>query len=303
MAQVSVGAAIEAGFRLIGRRPLTVLAWGLTQGLMLVAVVLALGPLYVAMFEAARSGQGPTAFQNLSPQILQTEGLAYLVDLFEVVIYSIIYCAVWRAVLRPQDSRFAYLRLGMPEFFVGILLIGAYFALFFGSFIAAIPVAIVIVGLVASKAVAAAVIFGLVAFLVLIVAIVYLLLRFSLVGPLMVDDGKFHLGESWRMTRGHVGSLFLIGLTLFVVALAIDLIFGIVLVAVGAGALAALAGGLQNLPIYMQQPNLISRLGPVFILLGVLWVPFAGVVCALMAAPWASAYLDLKPKDVSAAFA
>ena len=69
------------------------------------------------------------------------------------------------------------------------------------------------------------------------------------------------------------------------------------------GSFAALAGGLQNLPTYFQQPDAFARLGPIFAVLAVLWIPFVGVLAAIVAAPWASAYLDLKPKDVSATFA
>jgi hypothetical protein len=135
--------------------------------------------------------------------------------------------------------------------------------------------------------------------------IAYLALRFSLVGPMMVEDGKFHLGESWALTRGNVGALFLIALVLFVIILIGEIVLGILLFALGLGALAAIAGGLQNLPTLFQQPTLamLERISPLIVIVAVLWVPLIGCVSAVMGAPWARAYRDLRPPDVSATFA
>ena len=305
MAAISIGGAFGEGFSLIQRKPLAVLLWGLTQLAFAIATFALLAPLYLALFSAARSGAGAAAFQAINPQLLQMQSLTYLIDVLEAVVYAVVYCAVFRAVLHPERGQFGYLRLGMAEFYVVVLLIGGYFAVSLGLVLVVIVAAIIVGILVAVHQIWAAVIVGVLVALALMVALVYFVLRFSLVGPMIVEDGKFHLGESWRMTNGHVWALFMIGLVVFVIILAAEIVFGIVLVALGVGVLGAMAGGLQNLPVFFQQPmgTLFGRLGPLVILVAVLWLPFIGGLTAIMGAPWARAYRDLKPSDLASTFA
>jgi hypothetical protein len=138
----------------------------------------------------------------------------------------------------------------------------------------------------------------------MIVALFYLLLRFSLVGPMMVDDGKFHLGESWTLTRGKVGSLFVIGLLLILILLLAEIVVLAVLIAVGSVGLGAAAGGLSHLDVFFQQPPqaMLSKLAPLLVVFAVLWVPLVGCAAAIMGAPWARAYRDLTHGDVAATF-
>jgi hypothetical protein len=129
-------------------------------------------------------------------------------------------------------------------------------------------------------------------------------LRFAFVGPMMVDDGKFHLVESWRLSRGKVGSLFLIALSLFGIALAGEMVLLALVFGVGFASLSAIAGGLQNLPAFFQQPPaaLMSKLAPFLGVYMAAFIPLSGCLVAIFGAPWASAYRDLKP-DLSEAFA
>jgi hypothetical protein len=304
MAEIAVGGAINEGFSLIRRQPGSVLLWGLAR-MALAGVVIALyAPVYVALYQAARSGAGPAAFQA-NPQIMQMQSFSYLINILQLGLSSVIWCAVFRSVLHPERSQYAYLRVGAVEFFVAVLLLGAGFALFFGVLAVILVAAIVIALLAVLHLVWAAVIVGILATIAAIVALVYIGLRFSMVGPMIVDDGKFHLGESWALTKDHVGALFMIGLLIFVAALIAEIVLVIVLVAIGAGALAAIAGGLQNVPLLFQQPPqvLFSRLGPILILAFLIWIPFVGCLTAIMAAPWARAYRDLQPPDLAATFA
>jgi hypothetical protein len=305
MAEIAVGGAINEGFSIIRRHPGAVLLWGLTPVAFAAATIALYAPVYLAMFAAARSGAGPSAFQAVNPQLMQMQSISYLLNIVQLIVSSIVWCAVFRAVLHPERGQFAFLRLGVVEFYVVVLLIGGYFAFVVGLLLPIIVLAIVIVALVAMHQILAAVIIGVVAGIALMIALVYVLLRFSMVGPMIVDDGQFHLGESWNLTRGHVGSLFMIGFLLVIVALAAEIVLGIVMVAVGAGGLIAIAGGPQNMSALFQEPPqaLLARLGPLFIVAGLVWIPFVGCLVAVMAAPWARAYRDLKPPDISATFA
>jgi len=304
MAEIAVGGAINEGFSLIRRHPGSVLIWGAARIALSVAVIALYAPVYFSIFQAVRAGAGPAAFQG-NPQLLQLQSLSYLIDIVQLFISALIWCAVFRSVLHPEQSRFAYLRVGATEFFVAVLLLGAGFVFGIGLIGVILVAAIVIALLAVLHLVWLAVIVGILAAIASIIALIYFGLRFSMVGPMIVEDGKFHLGESWALTRGHVGSLFMIGLLIFVVALIAEIVLGIVLVAIGAGALAAIAGGFQNVPVLFQQPPqvIFARLGPILIIAALLWIPFVGCLAAITAAPWARAYRDLQPPDLAATFA
>jgi hypothetical protein len=304
MAEISVGAAVNEGFALIRRSPTTVLIWGLAQIGLVALVFTALSPLYIAMFEAVRAGAGGAAALQSNPAIAQTQGLSYLINIVELGFGAVMYCAGYRAVLHPERGQFAYLRLGMAELFVAALLIGLNIALVIGIIIVAIVVGIVIAILAVMHLVPVAIAVGVAAALALLIGGVYLALRFSLVGPMIVDDGKFHFEDAWALTRGHVLQLLLVALVLFLIIIAAEIVIGIIVVAIGLGGLTVAAGGLANLPTFFQQPapTVIARLGPMLLVAAIIWIPIAGSLNAILLAPWARAYRDLKPIDVAATF-
>lgn len=311
MAQIAVGAAIGAGFGVIRRTPLSVLAWGALPAILQALAIALLAPMYLTMFgaiaNAARSGSTAppdmTAFQG---QVMATSGLVQLLNLCQLLISAVIYCAVFRAVLHPEKSSYVYMRLGGPELFLVVMIFAALMATVIGVLLVILPVSIIVALVAAASHGGGAAIALLLPILVLavFVAIVYLALRFALVGPMMVDDGKFHFVESWRLTRGRVGSLFLIALGLIGLGLALDLVLLVVVLSLGVGALGAVAGGLQNLPALFQQPPqaVLSRLTPFLGVYFVLSIPLAGCIVAIFGAPWARAYQDLRP-DAAEAFA
>jgi len=309
MAELSVGAAVGEGFALIRRSPATVLIWGLAQVGLAAVVFTLLSPVYIAMFEAFRAGAaggGPEALQSMNPAVVQTQGLSYLLDLFEVGVASVMYCAAYRAVLHPDQSQFGYLRVGMSELYVGALLIGGYMAFFIGLLVIALVVGIVVGIFAVMHLVAVAIVLGVAAAIAVVVAAVYLALRFSLIGPMIVEDGKFHFEDAWALTRGHVLQLLMVALVLLLVVIAAEIVLGIVFVALGVGGLAVLAGGLgSNLPTFFQQPPgaVFARLSPLLVVAALIWIPVAGGMNAILLTPWARVYRELRPTDVSATFA
>jgi hypothetical protein len=304
MNEIAVGGAINEGFSLIRRHPGSVVLWGLARMALAVVVVALYAPVYFSIFQAVRAGATPASFQG-NPQIMAMQSLSYLINILQLMVSAVVSCAVFRSVLHPERSQFAYMRVGATEFFVAVLLVGAGIVLGIGLVMAILVVGIVIAFLAVMHLVWAAVIVGILAAVAAVVALIYFALRFSMVGPMIVEDGKFHLGESWALTRGHVGSLFMIGLLIVVVAFFAEILLVIVMVAVGAGALTAVAGGMQNIPVLFQEPPqvLFARLGPILIIAAILWVPFVGGLSAITAAPWARAYRDLQPPDLAATFA
>jgi hypothetical protein len=305
MSVISVGSAVGAGFQLIGKRPLSVLFWGLLR-VGFVAVFFAIyAPVLFSVFSqaaaAGASGQPPqAAVAGMMSQMIMLQGLGFLVQIVSLFLTSMIYCAIVRAVIHPERRAFGSVRLGGPEFFVVVVSFAASFAFAFCLVIFMIPVAIA-VGVLAAQHqfVAMGIVIGL-AILVLVLGLILVGLRFAFVVPMMVEDGKFHLFESWGLTKGHVGSLFLIGLCLMLVGFLLEIVIGLIFVALVLGTLTFAAGGFEAIPTFFQshQANpaaLIPILAPSLILLVALLIPVEGAVLAIFIAPWARAYRDVVP--------
>jgi hypothetical protein len=306
MAEISVGAAVGAGFGLIRRKPLTVLAWGVVPMLITAVIYAVLAPAYFAMLAVALR-QGSTAYLNpaLTARAAQLQPLVWLINILSVFINAAISCAVFRSILRPEQAGFAYFKLGASELLLGIYLFSLGVAAVIGLLITMIPLGILIGILVAMHAAVVAAIVGIVAGFAIVVAAIYLLLRLSLIGPALVDTGQLGLTEAWAMTQGKAASLLAVALLLFALLLVGYVLVGIVGAIVGIGSLAAVAGGLHQLPALFQNPGgLMGRLAPLLIMFGLLFIPVLGAVQAVVNAPWARAYMDLRPqRDIAETFA
>lgn len=306
MAEISVSAAVNEGFSLIRRRPMTVASWGLVYALGFGAIFALMAPVYIGVFapivQAARAGAAAPDPTLMQAQILRMQGVSYLVNFGVLLMSSVLYCAVFRAVLHPERSRFAYLRVGPPELYLFFLILVGSVVLGVGMVIAMIPIGIVIGVLAAMHIVAAAVIVGVIAFIGLIVAMVYLVLRLAFVGPMMVDDGQFHLGDAWTLTKGRVGGLFLITLVVFAVLIAAEIVLALLMAAVGIGGLSAIAGGFSGVPALFRQPPqaIMARIAPILAIVALIWIPVIGGFMAIAGAPWARAYRDVRPATEAA---
>lgn len=167
--------AVLAGPRVIARSPLAFLAWTLLR---IIEQYAALAILVGARQAGAALGVGAV--------------WSVLASLpFEAALIS----ALLRAVRRPEDKAFAWLRLGGTEFrMAGVLILAG-----LAGLVIALPVSIAGAYLgyglhqlfVAESALA---IGSAVAALAL--------LRFAPVPAILVDQGRFDLGEAWRASRG-----------------------------------------------------------------------------------------------------
>jgi hypothetical protein len=274
-------------------------------GLVALAISL-MAPMYAAIVgqalrQAHPSGLAPEDLQRM----MQAQSMIYLFDIVGFAVSAVISWAVFRAVLYPEQGRFANLRLGACELYLAFLILAGYFVLGIGVAVAMIPILIVIFSLAAFHAAAAAAVVGVVAGVAAFAGLIYLLLRVSLVGPMMVDAGKFRLTEAWALTKRKVPGLLAIALVLVLIIMAAELVLGHALLAVGFGVVAVLAGGLHNLPMLFQQsPQIIlGRLAPLLVVMGLIWIPLTGCISAIMSAPWARAYRDLRPpRDIAETF-
>ncbi|HWI86717.1 MAG TPA: hypothetical protein VNT42_10405, partial [Sphingomonas sp.] len=126
-----------------------------------------------------------------------------------LLIFVVLWTAVFRAVIFPAESRFAYLRAGMDELrllaVMLILMIGGYLALLL--VILAVGALVAILAAAAGSTGVAAVVGVIFGFAILCLA-TWVAVRFSPAGPLTIYRRKIVIGPAWRLTRGTFWRLF-----------------------------------------------------------------------------------------------
>jgi hypothetical protein len=214
---VSVGSILGGAFRLLREKPAAVAIWGIVYAASLVAIAFASRPMNARLLAAGAAPEAQLATMPLSMALL----LAYL------IVFILLFTAAQRAVLRPEDRGLFHLRLGMDEVRQIALAIFLLILFYVGAILVTVIVGLV-VGLAALLAsndpsvvmVAVIVVDGA---LVLCLAS-WLAVRLSLAFPLTLVRGRFVIGESWRLTRGHFwplfGAYFVIYLLIVIVSVA-----------------------------------------------------------------------------------
>lgn len=307
MATFSISDAVGAGFDVIRRRPLSILAWGLAYFALAVLPSLGLmalvGEDMIAFFSDAM--RNPAAEPDLEAMVrLNGTMTVYqpVAFLTAIAARAVLTAAVFRAVLEPQNRGFFYLRLGKDElwqaliylclcvlFFIVAMLVlfggGALGAAawFIGS-LAPAPWSGVIQGIGIAAVVVAAV-----------VAFAWVALRLSLAAPMSFADRTFRLFESWTLTRGQTWRLFGLALLVGLVTLAVELVIAALFWAAFLGF--GFSGGFdpQRIEAFFQQPveTWVAALAPVVMVIAVVGSLLTGALYAIMTAPWAVAYRQL----------
>ena len=307
MARFSVGEAATAGFGVIARKPLAVLAWGLA---LLIAAAL---PTYILFWIA---GPQLAAIMQLSAQTTDAQDprmveqimriqsgmmlFQLLFWLWSTAVKAVLCSAVFRAVLEPADSRFGYLRLGAREGWLTLLFLVEY-VLAYIAFLVVMLLGVVVVAIVSvggggqgPATVATAIVVGLAA----LALFVWVALKLSMAAPMTFVDRQFRLFESWSFTKGHVGQLLGVTLLLVVFLIGMQVVFGVLVL----GGIFALGGQMSWLfepgaiEALVRQPpmEIVRKLGPAISIAGFAWVVLSTLVLTVFCAPWAAAYRALR---------
>jgi hypothetical protein len=307
MANVSIGEAVGEGFRLIIARPVSVLVWGALRTVLSAGALSLLGPFYLQLMSRAmtQAAAGAAATPPPAPdlgQMLALQGASWLINFASMIVGAVLYCAIARAVLFPERKAWAYMRVGAPEVFIFLFLFGATIAMIFGLLVTIFPIVLLAGIFMAAHAPFVGVLVMFAGFIAVFAVLVWLFVRFSLLGAMMVQDGKFHFADAWALTRGRFWSLFLLGLLLIVILLVLEAITGVLGLAIGFGMLGV--SGI-DLKTFFQRPptEIMASLTPALILLGLFFIPIQGALYAILVAPWARIYRDLAQPDVAATFA
>lgn len=294
--QGSLGMSLSAteaafeGFRVVRRKP-TVVAWWALAYLVLFAVAFALaGPSLIEVMTIAETMNAA----NPSPADMQRLGAAYagLAWLLPagLLFGAVLNTAIVRAVLRPEEGRLGYLRLGADEFRVLgatllLTLAGAAITLL-AAFAAGL-----LVGLASFAGQAVAWLVGLLAGAAVLALVVFLAIRFSLVIPATFTDKRMAFKESWRATKGVFWPLLGMAVIAVIMSIVVGLLGGIV-----ALPLTLATGGMQTLTSMEGASfgEMLSTAGPAI----ATWIVVNSILSTLQMvaiyAPFAAAWRDMR---------
>lgn len=216
---VTVGSIISGTFRFVTANLRSIAVWACINLVLGTAMRLGMAPFYqaqAAMIAARAQGLPPT---------MPPFGSFFLIMLVMMLVLLVLYNAVFRAVLFPEDRAFAYLRVGMDELRllglmailfvayvavclllgIGFGVLGAILTLSMGQGNSALPLVFFLLGLI---------IMG---------TLIFVGIRLSVIAPLTLWRREIVFGPAWRLTKGRFwtmfGAYFVVGIGAFIVML------------------------------------------------------------------------------------
>lgn len=281
------------GFRLTRRAPVAVLSWAAAYAVFIAILFLLVGPHFVTVLSVITEmqAQGQT---EPSPEDVERLMQAYGVIIgwampLGLLFSALISTAIVRSVIRPDERKFGYLRVGKDELrvlgaslIVSLIMFGVTFAGFM----------IVTVAMAGAMALPALWLVVVLLSLGVIALLAWLSVRLSLVVPSTFAEGRIVLKPAFAMT----------GKKVFWPLLGMAIIAGVMAMLVGllgsavAAPLSLMVGGNERL-IAMEGasvPSLLSALGPMLAVSLVVQAVLSAAQVAIMYAPFSAAYLQLK---------
>ena len=291
MAFSATEAAFE-GFRVVRRHPMALVFWALFYVVVMAVAFAVVGGNLIGLTAAAErlesAGGAPTP-EDFMPLMQGYMSVFAVLAPISLAASAVLYAAIVRSVLRPTETAFGYMRVGMDE--VRVLVVSLALLVLF---MVAGGLATVIIGVLAGFAAAGggAVIWILVvlATLAAIAAGIWLAVRLSLAIPITVAERRFAILDSFKVTKGRfwplLGMALLAGVMSLVVSLLGSLIFLPVEMATGGlKALTALEGQGMAAMFQAAWPAIVG------------WVVVNAILSALQVAvvyaPFSAAYRDI----------
>lgn len=299
MAFSATDAAFE-GFRVVRRRPMTLVFWSLFYILIMAAVFAVMGPNLISFVSATeqleQSGATPT-MEDFAP-IFQMMGLLFAVMLpLSLIAGAMINAAVSRSVLRPSESAFGYLRLGMDE--VRVLVVSIVLAIVF--MVATFVVSGIVGAVIGMAAAAEAPALWLVVVLLVCAGIalfVWLAVRLSLAIPITLAERRIAIFDSFAVTKGRFWPLLGMALLAFVMSMVVGLLGGLVAMPIQLA-----TGGLAGLSEFEGESLqvLLQSAWPAIAAWVVINAIMSALQVAVVYAPFSAAYRDIKGGEPNAA--
>lgn len=280
------------GFRLARRAPKALVAWSLAYVAFFVFFFGAAGGSLIQIITLAEEierASEPSMSDMWS--LMQAYGLLMVWALpLSLAFGAILNTAIARSVIRPEDGRLGYLRLGKDELRVLVVTVALGLIFFVGGI-----VAFGLVGVVGGLAAGLnmpflwlpAVLLGLAA----AAGLIWLAVRLSLAVPITFAEKRIAIFDSFALTRGRLWPLLGMAIIAGVLSLLVALLGSVVAAPLNLmfGGVDALAGGD---PAALGQ--LLAAAWPGLLIWVVVNSILSAAQAAIIYAPFASAYLGIK---------
>ncbi|MDB5710510.1 MAG: hypothetical protein JWL96_2580 [Sphingomonas bacterium] len=286
---VTVGGIISGGFDLLRRRPLAALVWGIIY---VAASALGLFAMLVPMMQFAMANAGAQAAPDPA-MFMQMFGQMYLFFFLLMIVMVILLTAGLRAALRPEESSFASLRLGMDE----LRMVGLFLLFAIAGFVLMMVMSIVFgivfgaMGMFGSMTRGGQPGGGFILMMLLIYALpLFLTVRLAPAFALTVMRRKIVIGEAWTLTSGHFwvmfGGYLVLNLMIFIIymVLAFAVVSPVMMMMVGANP----AGAME-----LMQGHVGGGIAAAILVFGLIFAILAGVSLAFNAGGLAAATRSL----------
>jgi hypothetical protein len=234
----------------------------------------------------------------------QIQGISSLLNLVQLVLVVVVYTAIMRAVVRPRETAFFSLRLGMDELRVAVVGL----ALTVGIFLGALILVLLGVGIgFATWGLGEPYNWLIIVALCLgfVLAIWLGAARVSLIAPASVLHRTFAFEQGWKLGRGRTGALLGMMLLIILIMLVVQALAG----GIGSAVFMVAAGGMDWSRILAAiEENPVAALTALFnanwpwvTLAGLVASALHGVILTLSIAPFASAVRQLSAEVAPAA--
>jgi len=284
-------AALE-GFRMTREKPRVLLAWSVANLIISVIMALALiamfGPMLAELEAVNASSDDPAQALAMFEKLAPLYALVLPAGLIVIAVWS---SAVYRAVLRPSDNRFWYLRLGGDELRLALLML-IYVVLAIGfTFVLTLVAGLLSAGAFAIGGPVGALISAIIG-LIGIGLFIWVAVRLSLSGPATFAERHIRVFESWILTRGVFWPLlgaYVLSLALVIVVMLLALVIYAAIAAV------TLGGDLSQIGKVFQPDTstLTSYFTPAMLIYLVFGAFLGALQNAVIYAPPAVAYREL----------
>ena len=293
MAFSATDAAFE-GFRVVRRHPLALIFWALFYAVIMVAAFAVMGPNLISFISATeqleQSGATPS-MEDFAP-LFQMMGMLFAVLLpLTLITSAMIYAAISRSVLRPGESAFGYLRLGMDE--VRVLVVSlVLFIVFMVLMVVTSGIIGAVIGMTVASETPALWLLVVLLILAAICAFIWLSVRLSLAIPITMGERRIAILDSFAFTKGRFWPLLGMALLAWVMSIVVGLLGSLVAMplqmATGGGMMALEGLEDESLQVILQSawPAIAA------------WILINAVMSALQVAvlyaPFSAAYRDMK---------
>lgn len=291
MAFSATDAAFE-GFRVVRRHPMALIFWALFYMALMAAVLFLAGGSLIGLVNAAESLEpsGTPTPETLMPLVSSYLAILAVILPVSLIASAMIYAAVSRAVLRPTESAFGYLRLGMDE--VRVLVVSIVLAIVF-MVLSVVVFGIVgaVIGMTVAADQPALWLLVVLAVCAAIALFIWLAIRLSLAIPITMAERRIAIFDSFAVTKGRFWSLLGMALLAFVMSIVVSILGSLVgmPIQLATGGLS----GLSNLEGESLQVILQSA-WPAIAAYIVVNAIMSALQVAVIYAPFSAAYRDIK---------